>query len=209
MLTRRALIPAAIAAAVGVPIIATSEFGDKQSNGLPDAAATTALGDHPELLYMPVANFAEILRFDVDPNWVAARWPRVSTAPAAAGLQGMRVALVTGNNPWDVCGAMTYYFDRERRVQRIQLAGLTGDPGPLIQTLTNYFAFEGHTTTAAGLYTARRGRQVTGLLRLDHAPVLEAENPNQRMTVLLEINRADGDYVLSPTTIAQATALPY
>lgn len=211
MLTRRAVIPAAIAAAIGVPMIASNEFSADRENarGAFDATAPLGPADQPELLYMPVPNFAEILRFDIDPQWVIARWPRISTAPASQGLQGMRVALVTGGNPWDVCGAMTYYFDRERKVQRIQLIGFTGDPGALIQTLTSQFAFQGHTTTAAGLYTSRRGQKVTGLLRLDHAPVLDAENPNQRLSILLEVNRPDGQLELSPTTVAQATALPY
>jgi hypothetical protein len=214
MLSKRVLIPAAIAAAVGIPILNSTEFGGSMSERN-DAAARFADFDpmapegQPELSYLPIQNFAEILRFDIDARWVVGRWPRVSTAPGVAGLQGMRVALVTGGNPWDVCGAMTYFFDSQQRLQRIQITGVTGDPQPLIQTLVQQFGFQGHTTTAAGLYTARRGQEVIGLLRLDHAAVLDANEPNQRYALLLEINRLDGGFALSTSTAALATAQPY
>ena len=214
MFTRKMLVPAAIAAAIGVPVVSSSEFAKLATSvGAPSSQQVVidplAAPEQPELLYIPVQNFSEILRFDVDPNWVAGRWERVSTAPGADGLQGMRVALVTGGNPWDVCGALTYFFDRERRLQRIQMTGVTGDASPLVQILLSQFGFEGHTTTTAGLYTARRSGQVVGILRLDHAIVLDANDPNQRLSLLLEINRPDGPYALSAGTIRMATAQPY
>ncbi len=214
MFTRRMLVPAAIATAIGVPVISSTEFATFTKSALEAGLETSEIDplappEQPELLYLPVQNLGEILRFDVDPNWVVGRWQRVSTAPGSDGLTGLRVALVTGINPWDVCGSLTYFFDSERRLQRIQLAGVTGDAGPLVQILTSQFGFEGHTTTAAGLYTARRSGQVIGLLRLDHAPVLEADEPNRRLALILEVNRPDGRLPLSAATIQLATARPY
>ena len=38
----------------------------------------------------------EVLRFDLTPDWILHRWPRVSTGLAQLDLQGYRVPLVSG-----------------------------------------------------------------------------------------------------------------
>src|SRR4051812_35453493 len=56
----------------------------------PSAAATTAV------------TIEQAFRFDVSPDWIAAHWPRVSTAVGDPKQLGMRVALITGTRPDDV-----------------------------------------------------------------------------------------------------------
>jgi hypothetical protein len=218
MFTRKVLVPAAIAAAIGLPLILSTRNGDPDSppwsgwSAAEPAASMDPPGPWDELPTQanpPVASFGEILRFDVYPNWVKSRWPRISTAPGQEGLQGMRVPLVTGSNPWDVCGSLTYYFDDQHRVQRITLIGTTGDASALVSYLAETFDFKAHRTSAAGFYTASRRRQVIGLLRLDHPAVIDANQPNQQLSVILEINKPDGRFVLSETTTAMATSRPY
>ena len=69
----------------------------------------------------------EVFRFDLHPKAVFARWPRVTTVLAEPALEGLRVPLVTGKDPDDLSGALTYYFDQQKVVQRITFQGYTGD----------------------------------------------------------------------------------
>jgi len=55
----------------------------------------------------PVADFGEIVRFDISPTWVTSRWPRVTTVTAEAGMEGLRVPIVTGTNTDDLAGSLT------------------------------------------------------------------------------------------------------
>ena len=64
-----------------------------------------------------ITPIAEALRFDLTPQYVAQRWTRVSTSLRDRGLKGMRVPLVTGTDPTDLFGSVTYFFDGSNRVQ--------------------------------------------------------------------------------------------
>ncbi len=217
MLARKVIVPAAITAAIGLPLITSTQSGhvDYTRSHAADEAVSIernpleSLGDARPMLQRPIANLDEILRFDIYPNWVKSRWSRVSTAPLQDGLQGMRVALVTGVNAWDLCGSLTYYFDDRHRVQRISLVGITGDAEPMVQYLAQQFGFKAHRSMAAGFYTASRRNHVTGLLRVDHFDIIDAAHPNEQLSFVLEINKPDGPFVLSQSTAAAATARPY
>jgi hypothetical protein len=210
MSLRQLLVPAALATVVGVPLIALQpEASSRRGNfgSLADwADPNGAFGGETEMLYVPVGNLGEILRFDVYPNWVKSRWPRVSTAPASDGMQGMRVAVVTGANPWDIAGSLTYYFDANHRAQRIILTGQTGDASQLVSFLTSQFGFQAHPTISAGLFTARSRRQIVGALNLNHPVVIDAAAPNSQVQLLLELNRPDAGLELSQATASQLPA---
>lgn len=94
----------------------------------------------PPMEFIPTINLDEIFRFDASPSWVQQRWQRVSTCPNLDGLRGLRVALVTGTNPNDLHGSLTYFFDVNQTVQRISFQGWTGDSTKLLQFLTQKFA---------------------------------------------------------------------
>lgn len=149
------------------------------------------------LSYLPVMDFREIFNFQITPSWIQSRWQRISTAPQDIGLSGMRVALVTGPNSWDLQGSLTYYFDHKKTLQRISFRGWTGDPSRLENLVVNEYKFRPQETPLAGFYLGQRWRRQTGGLLMKYAPILDAEQPNQRLGVILEINNPSGSFELS------------
>jgi len=148
--------------------------------------------------FIPVTNFAEIIRFDVYPNWVKSRWKRVSTNPGDTGLHGLRVPVVTGTNTWDLHGSLTYYFDVNQRAQRITFRGWTGDSGRLVNLLTSQYGLKAQPTHWAGAYAAQNSRGVpTAGLLMQHPAVITRENPVQQVAIVMELNHPQGSFQLS------------
>jgi hypothetical protein len=74
----------------------------------------------------PVADLAEVLRFDVTPGWVISRWPRVSTGGPHLQLQGYRVPLVTGTKESDIGIAFdNFYVDSIPEPATMVMLGLS------------------------------------------------------------------------------------
>lgn len=142
-------------------------------------------------------SLAEVLRFDVSPGWVMQRWPRVTTV-SQHGLAGLRVPLVTGTQLDDLAGSLTYYFDKTDRVQRIAFQGLTGDDRKLVAIVTAAFGMQPEPTLGGGTYVARWNANPMSALRVSYAPVVRHDRPHSRLEVILEINRPDVLYGLSP-----------
>ena len=149
------------------------------------------------LEFMPVGRLSEVIRFDVYPNWVKSRWKRVSTSATDYGLHGLRVPLVTGVNPADLHGSLTYYFDANQHVQRIGFRGWTGDATRLVDLLIKQYDFKAQQTHMSGLYLAKSWRKVTGALLLQHPTIIRADTPNKQVAVSFEINKPDGPFILS------------
>jgi len=144
-----------------------------------------------------VADLSEVIRFDVTPQWVMQRWPRVTTELSDLNLEGLRVPLVTGKLSYDLAGSLTYYFDKRQRVQRITFHGFTADERPLVDLLVKHCGFRPERTLGRGLYLAKWGGKPRSALLVQHAPVVHA---SQRMTQLeleLEVNRPGRGYQLS------------
>lgn len=153
----------------------------------------------PTLEGPPVQDLVEVLRFNATPEWVTSRWSRVSTTLSDIHLNGMRVPLVTGTAVDDLAGTLTYYFDKESRVQRITFDGHTGDDRKLVSVLTSPgYGLKPEPNLGAGLYLAKWGRKPNSMLRIQHAPVINSNSPNTRLKVTLELNNADLEYGLSP-----------
>ena len=142
--------------------------------------------------FTPTIDLSTLFRFDITKQWITSRWDRVSTSPADQGLHGMRVALVTGTNSWDLHGSLTYYFDATHRVQRITYRGWTGDASRLVQTLQQQVQIRAQPTHWAGLYLSKR----SGLL-MKHPSVIDKSNPVQQLALILEINNPAGKTPLS------------
>ena len=149
------------------------------------------------LEFLPVPDFGEIFRFDVSPNWVKSRWKRISTNPGEGGLHGLRVALVTGVNSWDLHGSLTYYFDVRHQCQRITFRGWIGDPSRLLNLLTQRFEFKAQQTHLAGFYLAQNFWKSTGGLLMKNPPVIYSENFSQQLAIAMEINNPSGNTKLS------------
>ncbi len=138
-------------------------------------------------IYNAFASPGEYLNFELSPDQVRTRWPRVSVAEGEDGLTGLRVALVSGPRPADIHGSLTYYFDENHKCQRITFRGWTGEPSELVQWLVGKFGFSRTPTRAAGLYEKFSWGWPKGVLRLDYPTVMDQQSPTEQYMVLLEI----------------------
>ena len=110
----------------------------------------------------------------------------------------MRVALVTGTGAHDLHGALTYYFDEQKQLQRITLRGWSGDASRLVRLVTEDYGFKAQNTHMSGLYLAKSLLHTKGALLMQDADVVDARNPTQQVAISMEINNPDGRYILSP-----------
>jgi hypothetical protein len=187
-----------------------SLFGREKSHALASlrvsepggGADRLSAGDAPQLTGPTTHDLAEVLRFDVSPEWVTQRWSRVSTVLAEQDLEGLRVPLVTGTDLDDLAGSLTFYFDKQRRVQRISFHGRTGDDRKLISLVTSQFGMRAEPTLGVGMYVSRWNARPTSLLRLSYAPVVRSQTPRHRLEVALEINRPNAQFGLSEESAA-------
>ena len=74
-------------------------------SGFPGNANGPFLGNGP-LGFHPVHDFRQVFRFDLTPEQVKQRWDRVTSTSIGKSYRGLRVALVTGVNPWDLHGSI-------------------------------------------------------------------------------------------------------
>lgn len=214
---RTPLLPLAFVAAIALPYFTSHstslrEWADrkanvKESGAAQDVAHEKALAGidsaehnqqelasakkmaHPE--GPPVADLSEVFRLDATTAWVLSRWPRVTTRLAPLDLQGYRVPLVTGTKDSDLAGSLTYYFNRDQRVQRITFIGTTGDSRPLVALMATKFGFTRQLVRDAGLYLyqVKEGKQAVSELRIKPAATVSAADPNGRFQVALVIER--------------------
>ena len=152
-----------------------------------------------EPVYFAFLSLNEFLRFDVTPNWVKNRWPRVSTFPAQDSLTAMRVPLVSGPRPQDIHGSLTYFFDGQQQVQRIGFRGWTGDASELVNFVQQQ-GFVRQKSSGAGLFSRSSWGRNKGALRLDHPPVTQRELPTEQMMVLFELTNPSGNLQVSQKT---------
>ena len=152
--------------------------------------------------FTPVMNFGEIFNYNITPAWVGQRWDRVSNVPAADGLRGKRVALVTGTNSWDLHGSLTYYFDEYQTCRRITFRGWAGDPSRLIELLQANHGLKQQPTHWAGFYLAKSWRKSTGAMLMKNPTVTYVDNKVQQMGVLLELNDPKSKHQLSQDFIS-------
>ena len=231
MFGRRTLVAGVLATAIGGPyILSTQEVperardlwasvgGDKPAP-LPDlsasddpADATTSAAsaaNAPLLLPLsgePVESMGEIFRFDISPEWVMARWPRVTSSLADIELNGLRVPVITGSKLDDLAGSLTYYFDNQRRVQRITFIGTTGDDRRIAALVKEHYDLEPQPTLGAALYVRSWNRKPVSARRIEASPVVRADQPHSRFNVMLELNRPDHHYHMSESFQAVLTS---
>ena len=152
--------------------------------------------------FTPVMNFGEIFNYGITSAWVSQRWDRVSSVPAADGLRGKRVALVTGTNSWDLHGSLTYYFDQYQKCRRITFRGWAGDPSRLIEVLTANHGLKQQPTLWDGFYLAKSWRKSTGAMLMKSPTVTYVDNKVEQMGVLLELNDPKSKHELSQDFIS-------
>ena len=196
-----------LAGAVGAPYLVSTGVG-KLTSTEPDAAqASLAPNDaDPAASALdstnvsssagapaPTVPMEEVFRFDHTTGWVLAHWPRVSAGLAELDLQGYRVPLVTGGQPDDLAGSLTYYFNKRQRVQRITFFGSTGDARRLVSLLAlrHGFVREIGADPSLFLYRVREYRKVISELRIKPGSVVRADSPYTRFDVALLIERPE------------------
>ena len=162
----------------------------------PGTASAPDLNAAP-MQFLPTSSFAEIIRFDIQPDWVKQRWKRISTSPGESGLHGLRVPVVTGTNTTDLHGSLTYYFDANQRAQRVTFRGWTGNASRLTDLLQKQFGFKAQPTHWAGFYLMSDRRGDRGALLLQHPAVIRTDNPVQQVAIVMEINNPQGPFGLS------------
>jgi len=162
------------------------------SSGGTAASATSAAGGSLE--DVPTYDLADVFRFDLSPDWVVARWPRVSAGLGYLELQGYRVPLVTGTAEDDVAGALTYYFNPRQQLQRITFQGTTGNAGRLVSHVTSRFGLARRRINDASVFLYEipgpDGR-ATSFLWIRPVPVVKASDPHRRFEVALVIERPE------------------
>lgn len=142
----------------------------------------------------------QVLRWDIDKNWVYRHWARKSTGLGDPDLFGVRVPLVTGYGMTDIAGSLSYYFDRQGVLQRIRLYGRTADTSRLAHLMASRFGMTPRPAPSAGdqLYQVIDDDKVRGELRTRPEPVLWGSAPHASFLVEMEINRPGGPFTVQP-----------
>lgn len=151
-----------------------------------------------------VADFSEVLRFDVSTGWIMNRWPRVSTGMSQLQLQGYRVPLVTGTRLDDMAGSLTYYFNPYQQVQTITFNGTTGDATRLIQVLSQKYGFQRQLANDGGLFVyivPDEKEKARSVLRIRPAGILRTDAPHSRFQVDMIIHRPNNEKVAKKSPV--------
>ena len=143
---------------------------------------------------VPIHDLADVLRFDLTPDSIVQRWPRVSAGLAYLELQGYRVPLVTGTAEDDLAGALTYYFNPRQQLERITFHGTTGNAGRLVDLVTSRFGLARRFVNDASVFLYEipgpQGR-ARSFLWIRPAPVVQAGDPHRRFQVAMVIERPE------------------
>ncbi|MEM8735506.1 MAG: DUF6690 family protein [Planctomycetota bacterium] len=185
-LMRKSAGNAGVNSATGSPAIAGVQ-------GLTPGSPGATLGTG----YQPIQALREVVRFDVNPNWVPSRFPRVTRVTSNMQLDGMRVPLVTGTRPSDLAGTLTYYFDRYQRVQRITVHAVTGDPSRFLAELQHAYQLQQQPSLGGGLYLKKWNGRPTSIVYTAQAPVLTEDNLYSRYQFFAELNQAGLEFGMS------------
>lgn len=151
--------------------------------------------DLPRLSGPPGVQLEQLLSFHVTPEWISQNWSRVTTRLADLDLHGWRVPIALDNHG-GLYGSVTYYFDQQRRLQRVLLHGYTRDASDVIRLATTRYQMKRVPSTVSDLYLAKVDGQTVGGLRLDLTPVLRSSSP-KRCEIHLELNRQASGYGMS------------
>ena len=173
---------------------------EKASSNNPNALHQDEIDllDRNSLAYAPGArDFREVFRFDANTQWLQNNWPRISIVASREDYTGYRVPLVTGPNPDDLTGSLTFYFDRTNMCQRISFSGVVSDPNRLLRFARDTFQMQPEQRLGPGIYTTEVARQVRSLLAIESPKVLYADQSQQTLNVTLELNNPRGNFRLS------------
>jgi hypothetical protein len=217
---KRLMMMSMLASAVGVPYVLStgsawvssikSQFTSTEAPAklTPPADKNSTLATSRAVLDLPAAmpgsnrklppvegygaqDLAEVLNFNATPQWVMARWPRVTVGLAELDLQGYRVPLVTGTREDDLAGSLTYYFDPEQRLQLIHFRGKTGNPHKLVRLVMSQYGLVPQPSPDPGLQLFQlkwNGKPISEL-QVRTANLVRAAQPNARFQIEMGLKR--------------------
>lgn len=223
MLPRPFMLAALLGATIGVPYVASktnANLGDgnkglgwitsafQSSDSKNPSPYTSASSSISPLERIPVYPLSEVLRWEVNREWVYARWPRKSTGLSDPQRFGVRVPLVTGMRPGDLAGSLTYYFGRDGRLEHISFRGRTGDTGQILRLATTRFGLQ-PAAAAPGeqLFRLGRGDQLKSQLRTRTESVLWSNTPHRSFLVELELERPDTAHFFEDPSMRLPTSI--
>lgn len=151
----------------------------------------------PRIVGPPGASLPHLLSFDISPDWVSRNWARVTTGLSELDLQGWRVPISLAGHGSELVGSITYYFDHDRRVQRILLHGYTPDASEVLQLATTRYAMRRVPSTSEELFAADVAGQPIGGLRVNYSRIMSRDNAGKRCELLMELNRAGSSQGMS------------
>ena len=144
-----------------------------------------------------VNDLREVLRFDIVPGWLPQRFARVTTVTSNVQMDGLRVPLITGTQPKDIAGSLTYYFDASKALKRINLHGLTGDPTQLTTLMVQFYQLKPEQSLGGQLFTSRWNNRVTSVMQIAPAPIIYAGADHSKYIIFLELNQPSSHYAIS------------
>jgi hypothetical protein len=228
-MSRLLMVAMLLGVTIGLPYVASQLAGGKATgSSLPPGAAappSPAAGSSPamagtvaalppssvegpgSLVYANTAplegtrfySVDQVLRFDINKDWVYRNWARKSTWPTDVGLVAVRVPLVTGTDINALAGSLTYYFNAQGGLEHIAFVGRTGDSTALVNFLARTYGFQ-WSAAAVGqqLYQVKRGDRAHSELRTRPEPVLWTTAPHSSIAIELELARPGSKRFLPP-----------
>lgn len=144
----------------------------------------------PKFSDLGLVHLHEALTLETTEQFVISRWPRVNTGLMDKDLRGFRVPYLSGSNEDDPAGALTYYFNKKHKCEKLTFSGTVGDPRKLVLYLVKSHGFEPQPSPEAGthLYQIRAGR-MNSELTIKPATVVRSNTPHLRYHVELLISR--------------------
>jgi len=144
----------------------------------------------PKFSDLGLVHLHEALTLETTEQFVINRWPRVNTGLMDKDLRGFRVPYLSGSNEDDPAGALTYYFNKKHKCEKLTFSGTVGDPRKLVMYLVQSHRFEPQPSPEAGvhLYQIRAGR-MNSELTIKPATVVRSNTPHLRYQVELLISR--------------------
>jgi hypothetical protein len=133
----------------------------------------------------------EAFNFEVTPQWVTSRWPKVTTVAGDPSQLGMRVPVVSGTQPDDIAGSLTYFFDEHHQLQRITFTGQTAEPRKLLAAIVPRYGLVSCPTTHAAHYIAGDSQNPTSQVIVRHLPVISNDAKAPRVEVAVDLRQAD------------------
>ncbi|MDG2384666.1 MAG: hypothetical protein P8N76_23555 [Pirellulaceae bacterium] len=141
---------------------------------------------------------ADLLRFDITKAWLQQNWKTVTTDLPAHPLHGYRVPIMTGTQPYDVVGSLTYYFNEHHRIERITLHGFTSDYTALTTLVQQRFGLKQYASVGPATYLAFYGENPINFMQIQVAPAPTAgAGPVTRFEIELELNLPTQEALLS------------